>query len=254
MRANYTDHGVDEYYRRVGATYRNPHYPGIRSCIILWLNKWWEKELVRMESDKFLVLDLACGSGEVTAAVLDWWQLGRVAYSDQQSLGPPARRNGARPPPIGPDLPKPSILAADPYTAQAFHTRTGLYAAQHSFRDIAEGALTNMIPISPPVSHDGSSSGHGAPSMETPVVEMVICSFALHLIEKPSELFTLLRELSTKCRWLVVLAPHKKPDIKDGWGWRKWDTDTWAECGINDSTGEFLEERVHCRVYRSVNV
>jgi hypothetical protein len=61
---------------------------------------------------------------------------------------------------------------------------------------------------------------------------MTVCSFALHLIESPSELFALLWELrcvahiistciqirrltntSTKCRWLVVLAPHKKPEV-----------------------------------------
>lgn len=56
MRENYSEHGVEEagrssvlppypinttvqYYRKVGATYRNPHYPGIRSCLFLWLNR-----------------------------------------------------------------------------------------------------------------------------------------------------------------------------------------------------------------------
>lgn len=43
---------------------------------------------------------------------------------------------------------------------------------------------------------------------------MVICSFALHLIESPSELFALLWELSTKSRWLIILAPHKKPEVR----------------------------------------
>lgn len=42
---------------------------------------------------------------------------------------------------------------------------------------------------------------------------MVVCSFALHLVESPSELFSLLWELSTKARWLVILAPHKKPEV-----------------------------------------
>lgn len=44
---------------------------------------------------------------------------------------------------------------------------------------------------------------------------MVICSFALHLIDNASELFALLWELSTKFRWLVVLAPHKKPEVSE---------------------------------------
>jgi hypothetical protein len=57
MRANYGQHGVKEvflnpfdseihtesfqlkYYRKVGSTYRNPHFPGLRLCIFTWLNK-----------------------------------------------------------------------------------------------------------------------------------------------------------------------------------------------------------------------
>jgi hypothetical protein len=46
------------------------------------------------------------------------------------------------------------------------------------------------------------------------IIEMVICSFALHLLEDSSGLFSLLWELSLKARWLVVLAPHKKPEVK----------------------------------------
>lgn len=45
-------------------------------------------------------------------------------------------------------------------------------------------------------------------------IDMVVCSFALHLVESSSELFALLRELSTKALWLVVLAPHKKPEVR----------------------------------------
>lgn len=46
------------------------------------------------------------------------------------------------------------------------------------------------------------------------IIEMVVCSFALHLLEDASGLFALLWELSLKARWLVVLAPHKKPEVK----------------------------------------
>ena len=78
--------------------------------------------------------------------------------------------------------------------------------------------------------------GHSPPADELQVIEMVICSFALHLVEKPSELFALLWELrcvsytsgvglalrvkvltaacSTKARWLVILAPHKRPEVR----------------------------------------
>ena len=56
MRNNYDELGVDEvksirncdlhsklnltkYYKKVGATYRNPHYPGVRLCMFSWLSK-----------------------------------------------------------------------------------------------------------------------------------------------------------------------------------------------------------------------
>lgn len=42
---------------------------------------------------------------------------------------------------------------------------------------------------------------------------MIVCSFALHLVPV-QELFPLCYELSTKTRWLVVLAPHKKPEVR----------------------------------------
>jgi cell division inhibitor SulA len=45
------------------------------------------------------------------------------------------------------------------------------------------------------------------------LIEMVICSFALHLVETPSNLFALLWQLSLRARWLVILAPHKKPEV-----------------------------------------
>jgi hypothetical protein len=63
------------------------------------------------------------------------------------------------------------------------------------------------------------------------IYDLIICSFALHLLTEPSELFALLYELSTKCRWLAVIAPHKKPEIKDGWGWERWDLKSWNRAG-----------------------
>jgi hypothetical protein len=42
---------------------------------------------------------------------------------------------------------------------------------------------------------------------------MTVCSFALHLAD-PSVLFSLLYSLSTRSKWLIVLAPHKKPEVE----------------------------------------
>lgn len=46
-----------------------------------------------------------------------------------------------------------------------------------------------------------------------PTWDLIICSFALHLVPTPSELFSLMYELSNKAAWFVVIAPHKKPEV-----------------------------------------
>lgn len=116
-----------------------------------------------------------------------------------------------------PCRPSPMLTLPCQYTNQAFHTRTQLYAYPLSFKDIAEGNLPGIAskPVGAPKSNSSSTTtspssslhGHSSPhsqSMksiassddhEDPIIEMVICSFALHLIEKPSELFALLWEL-----------------------------------------------------------
>jgi ubiquinone/menaquinone biosynthesis C-methylase UbiE len=43
--------------------------------------------------------------------------------------------------------------------------------------------------------------------------DLVICSFALHLVGDASEMFSLLYELSQRAKWLAVVAPHKKPEV-----------------------------------------
>ncbi|KAG7088613.1 hypothetical protein E1B28_012587 [Marasmius oreades] len=162
------------------------------------------------------------------------------------------RRNQPEMANLGPQFPEPKVIAADPYTAAAFVERTGLPCSSLSFRDISDGALPETVARVLPsqLTKDEESAISEA---EGPKLEMVVCSFALHLVENSSELFSLLWELSTKTRWLVVLAPHKKPEIKEGWGWSKWNLDSWSEGQMGDHNGELLHERVHCRVYRSVN-
>jgi len=106
------------------------------------------------------------------------------------------------------------------FTAAAFKERTNFPCAELSFEAIAEGSLPReAINIA-----DGSlkifsnleqaENPEGDEHIERQCqVEMVICSFAMHLIENPSSLFSLLWELSSKTRWLVILAPHKKPEV-----------------------------------------
>ncbi|KAL4064859.1 hypothetical protein V8B97DRAFT_1198241 [Scleroderma yunnanense] len=274
MRANYDEYGVDSYYRKVGATYRNPHFPGVRACMFAWLDEWWKHEHSTFGSRAPLIFDMACGSGEVTVAAYQWWTgaspkpvrrgplshpvlptSGSFRPQLATSTGIALRQNTTLSPS---DM---HIMATDPYTAEAYLERTMLPCAPFSFMDIAGGALP---PVISPLTSLRKAPASGAETMvladnigdavDTPIaIDMVICSFALHLVESPSELFALLWELSTKASWLVILAPHKKPEIKDGWGWVKWDCNSWAECSMADRKGEYVQDRVHCRVYRSIN-
>ncbi|GLB38300.1 putative fungal protein [Lyophyllum shimeji] len=252
MRENYQQ-GVSEYYGKVGSVYRNPHFPGIRRCMFQWLNRWWQMESTSLSmQDEILMFDMACGRS-ATIAFREWWELGRklheslkrANYGGNALAEPPRKKTQTMPPPIPPEYPQPKIVAADPFTSVAYYERTSLPSSRLSFKDISEGSLP---PLQPETSAPESSA------VAYPTIDMVICSFALHLVETPSELFSLLWELSSKTRWLVVLAPHKKPEIKEGWGWCKWDIESWTSRRMTDNIPEILHERVHCRVYRSLNV
>ncbi|KAI0051136.1 hypothetical protein FA95DRAFT_1486100 [Auriscalpium vulgare] len=267
MRDNYASYGVDDYYKKVGASYRNPHYPGVRQCLFSWFTCWWQRQSLAVANHNgFIVFDMACGAGEVIVALQEWWQRSLLAAQSAQTssstsmnptnpTNPKPRRNAPLViPGLGTDTPRPRVFAADPYTAEAFSKRVFLPCASLSFQQIAEGALPAALCRLPDPAASNQSSGTEEKEYESETIEMVICSFALHLIQTPSELFALLWELSTKCRWLVILAPHKKPEIKDGWGWVKWDIASWKECRITDTSGEILSDRVHCRIYKSVNI
>ncbi len=98
IRPQYEALGVDAYYQTFGASYRNPHEKQIHALL----------EQIRPELDLSAVLDLACGSGEVTLKLLEF---------------------GAK------------VEGIDPYTSQAYLERTKQTAQAISFEDIADGAL-----------------------------------------------------------------------------------------------------------------
>ncbi|KAF8422697.1 hypothetical protein EV426DRAFT_534903 [Tirmania nivea] len=74
-------------------------------------------------------------------------------------------------------------------------------------------------------------------------IDLTFISFALHLCP-PTELFSLLYELSRHSAYLVVIGPHKNPHIPGG-----------GESGWVGPLMEVLvkKERVRGRVFRSVN-
>ncbi len=105
------------------------------------------------------------------------------------------------------------VAGIDPYTFEAYLERTGLHAEPFSFDDIANGTL------------EGRS------------YSLIVCSFALHLMEV-SKLPMLLFQLSQITDTLLILTPHKRPQIKPEWGWHL--------------EAEILEDRVRARSYRTL--
>ncbi|WWC91759.1 uncharacterized protein L201_006706 [Kwoniella dendrophila CBS 6074] len=317
MRDNYNEHGVDEYYRKVAVTYRNPFFPGIKKVIWTFMNRWWESEGRSMyegdqhRSDPLRVLDMAAGSGEATLCLLEWAQtsnnassftstaaLASTTISPSQptlpdplaairAISTPQTAGSSRPafiPPNArpavsrpggsasssrkskqvfsgamnpPQLPKGfdvDIVATDPYTSPAYTDRTSRPCHPLSFTDLANGLTPSDIQ---------------SISSSEPIWDMIICSFALHLVTSPSELFALLYELSGKAKWLIIIAPHKKPEIKETWGWSRYDIASWTAAGESKLYGgggkgisqneedeeetelEIVRDKVKLRLYRS---
>lgn len=105
-----------------------------------------------------------------------------------------------------------AIDGLDPYTAAAYQARTGRPAETLSFEAVAAGALAGRR------------------------YSLVVCSYALHLLE-PSRLPRLAFQLSQIAPSLLVLTPHKRPAIRPEWGWQP--------------AGEMVVERVRARLYQS---
>ncbi|WWD19689.1 hypothetical protein CI109_104153 [Kwoniella shandongensis] len=303
MRDNYNEHGVDEYYRKVAASYRNPFFPGIKKVVWTFMNRWWEAEgrkMYSVEGDtrkkKLKILDMAAGSGEATLCLLEWAEKGKgtnagLSSPISTSAGPSTSSNtdplaalrsqiqpgqigrpafippnarkgntvgvgkgkgklvfgGMEPPKLTAEL-ELDIAATDPYTSPAYTARTSRPCHPLSFTDLASGDV--------PPATTADDSG--------PIWDIIICSFALHLVTSTSELWALLYELSTKSRWLVIVAPHKKPEIKETWGWSRWDIASWSAAGEAKLYGggkgddeeeetelEIVRDKVKLRLYRS---
>ena len=77
------------------------------------------------------------------------------------------------------------LRGMDPYTAKNYEKTTGLPCLENSFQDIIKGELTELR------------------------FDIVICSYALHLIET-DELFGFLTELATITPRFILISPKKK--------------------------------------------
>jgi hypothetical protein len=134
-------------------------------------------------------------------------------------------------------------MASDPFTAANYTSTTGLPCLELSFQDVADDKLP-----------------------EDAYFDLVICSYSLHLLTNPSELFAFLDALKSRCRYLVVIAPHKLPQVRPAWLQMVFLTcsqikEHWGFSRIHPLTlrqsettneDEIMAERARLRVYESV--
>jgi len=104
------------------------------------------------------------------------------------------------------------IEAVDGYLSNEYMKETGKKCYNMTFDDISKGSLRGRF------------------------YSLIICSYALHLLEE-SKLPMFLLQLPEITDSLLIISPHKKPYIKDGWGW--------------ELKKEIEIDRVRCRYFAS---
>jgi SAM-dependent methyltransferase len=81
-----------------------------------------------------------------------------------------------------------NLAGCDPYTYELFEKKTGIPCLRHSFKDVIKNEISERY-------------------------SLVISSFALHLCP-PKELFPLTWNLLRAAPTLVVITPHKRPELE----------------------------------------
>ncbi len=137
--------GIKNFYTKIGSRYSNPHESDISKLI---------KEIA---NQKLSYLDLACGDGVVTRALVE----------------------------VGCD----NVEGCDPYLYRTYEAKTNKKCHTHYFDEL--GLITQKFDI-------------------------IICSYALHLLPL-SFLPDTLYQLSRMSQKLIILSPHKRPDINNYW-------------------------------------
>ena len=82
----------------------------------------------------------------------------------------------------------------DPFTYRAFEKRLGRTCLRYSFEDIIEGCFSDRR------------------------FRIVVCSYAMHLASD-SKLPVLALNLALSSHLMLILTPHKRPVLKEEWGW-----------------------------------
>ena len=154
VRAGYEELGVEGYYSKHSEDYSNPHEYKVRHLIEKFVHGYGSLDGNR-------ILDMCCGSGEVTRELLNMCS-------------------------------ECNIEGLDPFTSSTYRKKTGQECLVYDFKDIVNGALENKR------------------------YDLIICSYAMHLCEE-SMLSNLLYQLSLISNTLVIITPHKRPEVKNWW-------------------------------------
>ena len=147
IRLEYESFGPEEYYRKFGGKYENPHDAQVRALVTRNAHRW---------DTASGVLDFCAGGGEATLALME--------LGIQNCVG------------------------CDPFTFKLYQKKTGLPCLRFAFNDVLKGA---------------SLGQHG----------VAICSFGLHLCPE-KDLFSVTWALLTAAPVLVIITPHKRPELE----------------------------------------
>lgn len=209
MRAQYNEKGVDSYYTENSNSYRNPHYPDMIKVVsellelmVPLLHRYPAIASIQQTNDPCFISSKTLESTKALRILDLAAGSGEVSLLvNSWFLGP---KNNL--------FDKLFIFASDCFTKSAFEERTGGWPCMtHSFLDVSNGILNDPVDI-------------------------CICSFALHLADE-SILYSLTYEIARKCRFFVIISPHKRPHIK--------------ESGNLILLKSFILNRIHVRIFES---
>ncbi len=121
IRNRYASMGVSNYYEKHGKEYKNPHEKRVHGALSNFMENTLPKlipSVKGLENIKWnKLLDLCCGSGEVT-----------LFYENYHKKGI-----------------KLNILGCDPFTFEAYEKRTSKKALKYNFNEIQNGKLNELI-------------------------------------------------------------------------------------------------------------
>lgn len=92
------------------------------------------------------------------------------------------------------------ILGTDPFTFRLYEKNTGCRCFGYSFDDVIKGRLNKKL--------------HHNPEDENPIFSSIICSFAMHLCPE-KQLYALVSQLFLLSKTLVIITPHKRPQLEE---------------------------------------